>query len=322
MLKIRLVLCVMMNLCIVGCSSYISRYQFEYDKINQNSEQTIKETSFGRYNHVYEDSSSKIYMDIEPSALGIQFENKLETPIHILWDSSKVIIDYERIYKISNRIENISNEITEIKWTNNRDTIYCSILNKTKNKMHYSLDSGLVSFGNSFKYNFSDIGFRNYKDEFINMKWKFSENSILLSLINTSKLGYKIDQDGGRICINRQKEYYLTHVDKSQEKLKLPDTSDVNYYKILALIKLQKADSFYKIKPTIILGKSIYSDEIIPLSNYFLPYISADSHDLEFSSRGFINCVFNVIIPIKIEGKVIKYKFPFRIKDYQILTKG
>lgn len=307
---------------LVGCSNFVSRYFFEFDNPNQSSEQIFRETVFGRYNHYYEDSSIKLYMDLGPTAFGFQLENRLEKPLRIIWDSAKVIFDYERIYKISNRIENISNEFMEINWLNKKDTIFCSIVNKTKTKMSYSVDSGFVAIGKSFKYNFSDVGLKKYKDQFIEMNWQFSENKILLSLINISKLHYGIVKEEGKIFINSQKEYYVSHQDKEQEKLKLPDSSDLSFPKISLLLQLQKADSLSKIKPTILLAKTILSDEIIPTMNYMLPYTNNNYYDLDFSVRGFRNCKLHLILPIKIEDKVIKYSFPFKIKDYQILTKG
>lgn len=322
MLKIKLVLFVLLSFLAVGCSSYISRYYFEFDNSEQSPNQVFKETAFGRYNHYYEDNSIKLYMDLGPTAFGFQLENKLEKPLRIIWDSAKVFFDYERIYKISNRIENISNEFVEINWLNKKDTILCSVLNKTKTKMVYNVDSGFVAIGKSFKYYFSDVGLKNYKDKFIVINWQFLENKILFSLINISKLNYRIAKDEGKIFINSQKEYYLSHGDKEQEKLKLPDSSDLSFSKISLLLQLQKADSLFKIKPTILLPKSIFSDEIIPATNYILPYANDNYYDLDFSARGFKDCKLRLIFPIKIDDKVYKYSFPFKIKDYQILTKG
>jgi len=322
MIKKWLILFFVLSSFFVGCSSYISRYYFESDNSDQNPNQVFKETTFGRYNHSYEDNSIKLYMGLGPTAFGFQLENKLETPLCIIWDSAKVLLDYERIYQISNRMENISNEYVEINWLNKKDTIFCSILNKTKTKMVYSADSGFVAIGKSFQYNFSDVGLKNYKDRFIEINWQFLRNKIVFSLINISKLNYTISKDEGKIFINSQKEYYLSHIDREQELLKLPDSSDLSFSKISLLLQLQKADSLFKIKPTILLPKSTLTDELIPLTNYILPYTNNNYFDLDFSTRGFKDCKLLLIFPIKINDKVFKYSFPFKIKDYQILMKG
>ncbi|MCF8297105.1 MAG: hypothetical protein K9H48_16495 [Melioribacteraceae bacterium] len=309
-----------------GCSSYVSRYYFEFDNTPQeiSNQGLYKETLFGRYNHYYEDASINIFMDIEPNAIGFQIENKLEKPLHIIWDSAKVVIEYERIYKIANKIENTSNEFLEVKWLNKKDTILCSIKNKSKDKMMFEKDSGFVKIGDSFKYYFSDLALKNYKDDFIKVNWLFFADSAELSFINISKYFYKINEDDGKIYLHKLKEYKVTHKDKRQEQLILPDSTESNFLEISSLIELQKSDSLFTIRPTVMLPKSVFSDEIVPatLSSAIYPFTNSEKFKLAFSSAGFINSRLYLILPIKIGDRITKYKFPFKIKDYQILRKG
>jgi len=285
-------------------------------------QELYQETLFGRYNHYYENEVLKLFTDIEPNAIGIQIENKLEKPFRIIWDSAKVITEYERIYKISKLMENFSNEFLDVQWQTKKDTILLSIKNKTKDKMEYEKDGGFVRIGDSFLYQISDIGFKNYTDKFINLGWSFSVNKIDMVLINISKMPFKVIEEESKICINNSKVYNLSHQDRRQNKLELPDSSDASFNDISILLNLQKADSLFVIRPTILLPKSVFSDAMIPLSNTIYPYLDNDNFTLTFSSRGFVNSKMNLILPIKIDEKIFRYNLPFRIKNFQILRKG
>lgn len=307
-----------------GCSSYVSRYYFEFDiadkKITNND--SYQETVFGRYKHYYENTNINLFMDIAPNTIGFQIENKLEKPIRIIWDSTKAIVEYERIYKIANKIENMSNESIDIKWLYKKNKIFCSIKNKSDEKMFFEKDSGFVKIGDTLKYYFSYLALKSYKDDFVKMNWSFFADSAELSFINISKYDLKIIEDEGKVCINALKEYQVTHKDKRQEQLILPDSAQTNFSEISTLISLQKPDSLFTIRPTIILPNSVYTDEINPLSDTIYPLKDSDKFSLSFSSTGFINSKFNLILPIKIGDKIIKYNLPFKIKDYLILRKG
>ena len=249
-------------------------------------------------------------------------QNKLENPLRIIWDSAKVVLEYERIYKISNNLKNLSDEFVEIDWQIKKDTILCSIKNKTHNKMSFEKDSGFVKIGEELRYNISDLALNNYKDKFIKIDWSFFANSAKFTLVNISKYAYKLIEDEGKICFNKSKEFYITHKDLRQEKLSLPDSTDDKYLEIANLIEMQKADSLFSIRPTILLPSAIFSDEIIPIANSFYPYTSNNKFELEFSSIGFVNSKMALILPVKNGEEIIYYNFPFRINGYQILSKG
>lgn len=323
MFKTKLVLILFFALLLNSCSSFITRYNYKTDIYKQTKEQsTYQERLFGRYNHYFENDNLKLYMDIEPYAIGFQFQNKLENPLRIIWDSAKVVLEYERIYKISNNLRNISNEFVDIYWQIKNDTILCSIKNKTQNKMLFEKDSGFVKIGEEFRYNISNLALKNYKDNFIKLNWSFYADSANLTLVNISKYAYTLIEDDGKICFNKSKEFQITHKDLRQEKLSLPDSTDDKYYETANLIEMQKTDSLFSIRPTILLPAAIFSDEIIPITNSFYPYSDNNKYELEFSSIGFVNSKMALILPIKNGEEIIYYNFPFRINGYQILRKG
>lgn len=115
----------------------------------------------------------------------------------------------------------------------------------------------------------------------------------------------------------------ITHSNKSQEEIEIPDSSSSEYSKMIQLLKLRKEDSIYVIKPTIILPNETLMDEIIPAKNdYWLPYELNDKEILKSKAEEVVGKVIQTQLPIKIKNEVKNYIFKFTVKDYQILKKG
>ncbi len=113
----KLLISVIPLLFLFGCSSYISRYFYNYEKVD-NSAQNIKQgdESFGRYNHYFEDDLIKINLDCTPYEIAFYLHNKTEVPIKIIWDSVKVNSEYLKnepleIYHTNKSQDNLANKI-------------------------------------------------------------------------------------------------------------------------------------------------------------------------------------------------------------------
>ena len=82
-------------LFLIGCSSYISRYFYNYKYLDSTHKNLIQsDESFGRYNHYFEDDFIKLNVDCTPYEIGLYIHNKTDSPIRIIWDSVKVFSDY------------------------------------------------------------------------------------------------------------------------------------------------------------------------------------------------------------------------------------
>ncbi|NLT50525.1 MAG: hypothetical protein GXX85_06375 [Ignavibacteria bacterium] len=431
MSKAKMVVVLFISVFLISCSSYLTRYSFKTAVKNSKSEKLIyQEKLFGRYNHYFENDDFKLYMDIEPYAINFQLQNISEKPIRIIWDSIRVVLDYERIYKISKNLKNYSDDFLEINWQIKKDFIFCSFKNKTQNKMLFEKDGSLIKIGEEIRYNISDltkskqdkfseiswqikkdtilclianktqnkmslekdsgfvkigedirydisdlsknnkdkfaeidweikkdtilciiknktknkmlfekdsgyvkigeevrydnlaVPFENYKDDFIKINWSVFNDSASITLLNLSKYAYELFEDDGRICFNKSKEFRVIHKNLKQEKLILPDSNDKEYNDIRKIIEMQKSDSSYTIRPSIILPHAIYSDEIASINNSFYPYSANNKDELEFLSKGFINSKMMLIIPICIDNEIKYYNFPFIINGCQILKRN
>ncbi len=91
----KLLMFVLPLFLLIGCSSYISRYFYDF-KYSGHSDKVLaqSDSTFGRYNHYFEDNFIKLYLDCSPNEIGIYLINKTEIPIKIIWDSVKVYSDY------------------------------------------------------------------------------------------------------------------------------------------------------------------------------------------------------------------------------------
>ncbi len=91
----KILIAVLPLLFLFGCSSYISRYFYNYELTN-NASNKVKQNDekYGRYNHYFEDDYLKIHLDCTPYEIGFYIQNKKEVPIQIIWDSVKVFSDY------------------------------------------------------------------------------------------------------------------------------------------------------------------------------------------------------------------------------------
>lgn len=200
-----------------SCSNYISRYSYNYERTD-NSTQTIESKSeiFAGYSHYFEDNNIKLHLDCDPYRIGFYIINKTNIPLRILWDSVKVISEYNKNAPIS-----------------------------------------------------------------------------------------------------------ITHSNKSQEEIDIPDSSSSEYHKMTQLAKLRNEDSNYVAKPTIILANETLIDEIIPKqNNYWLPYKMSNKEKLKNNSDKVIGNKIELNFPIKIKNEIKNYTFSFTVEGYQILKKG
>ena len=91
----KVLIIVLPLLFLIGCSSYISRYFYDYKYLDSTHKNLIQSNeSFGRYNHYFEDDFIKLNVDCTPYEIGLYIHNKTDRPIRIIWDSVRVFSDY------------------------------------------------------------------------------------------------------------------------------------------------------------------------------------------------------------------------------------
>lgn len=79
----------------ISCSNYISRYSFDYKRIDNSTKQVASESEiYAGYKHYFEDDILKLHLDCDPYRIGFYLINKTDKPLRIMWDSVKVFSEY------------------------------------------------------------------------------------------------------------------------------------------------------------------------------------------------------------------------------------
>lgn len=98
----KILIAVLPFLLLTGCSSYVSRYFFDYKRTDNSSTEFIqKDEIYARYKYYFEDDFIKLRTDCEPYGLGLYLSNKTDNAVRIIWDSVKVFSDYLKDNSIS-----------------------------------------------------------------------------------------------------------------------------------------------------------------------------------------------------------------------------
>lgn len=191
----------------------------------------------------------------------------------------------------------------------------------------------------TFDYNRMDaleIEYNSNSEIYAGYKHSFEDNILKIYLdcdpyrigfyiINKADAPLRVIWDSVKVYADSNKDapITITHSNKSQEEIEIPDSSSSQFSKMNQLIELRKEDSVYVIKPTIILPNETLMDEVIPKqNNNWLPYKMSDKEKLKNESDKVIGTKVELKFPIKIEDEVKTYIFSFTVKDYQILKKG
>lgn len=115
----------------------------------------------------------------------------------------------------------------------------------------------------------------------------------------------------------------FTHINKTQDKIKIPDSTNADFEEIKTLINLQFENDKALIKPSIILSNKTWMDEIVPLQNKsLLPNKMGNEITLKHASKDVIGKKLILVLPIKVRHKIIYTIHIFTIKDYQTLVSG
>lgn len=164
-----------------------------------------------------------------------------------------------------------------------------------------------------------------FEDNLIKLHLDCDPYRIGFYIINKTKAPLRIIWDSVKVYsdYNQNNPIEITHSNKSQEEIDIPDSSSSEFHKMTQLAELRKVDSIYIAKPTIILRNETLMDEIIPKqNNYWLPYKMSNKEKLKNNSDKVIGNKIELNFPIKIENDIKNYTFSFTVEEYQILKGG
>jgi hypothetical protein len=78
-----------------GCSSYVSRYFFNYEQIDTSIKHLVQKNEiYAGYNQYYEDDLIKLHIDCGPIGIRFYLINKTNNTLNIIWDSVKVYSEF------------------------------------------------------------------------------------------------------------------------------------------------------------------------------------------------------------------------------------
>jgi hypothetical protein len=113
----------------------------------------------------------------------------------------------------------------------------------------------------------------------------------------------------------------ITHSNKTQANIVIPDSSASDFIEKNILIKMREKDSLFVIKPSIILANHTWMDEIqFNKNEYLLPYQLSNKDSLNDKSTRVIGKKIKLLLPIKIKEEIKNYTFLFSVKGFQILS--
>jgi hypothetical protein len=164
-----------------------------------------------------------------------------------------------------------------------------------------------------------------FEDDFVKFHFDCEPYEIGFYLINKTNSPLRIIWDSVKVYSEYldKNSIQISHSNRSQDNIIIADSSASDFKEKSILVKLKKEDSLYVIKPTIILEKYTWMDEISPRQNkYLLPYQLSDKDSLNGKSKKVIGKRIKLVLPIKIGSEIKYYTFLFTAKEYDILKKG
>lgn len=315
---LKSMLFILFTLLFISCSSYTTRYYFDSEVDNHNSE-LIKNTLFGRYNHFFENEEMNIYFDVNPNSIAFQMKNVSKEPFKIIWDSTSIKLEFEAVYKLAENFNSFEDDLINKKWIIKKDTLILAVQVKNDSSYTIDYDNGKLSVG-AKEYKLINIPMENYSDDYIEMEWFFNDGMLSMKLLSQKRHQTIIDESNGNISIAANTHYKIKHLNTSQLEIELPDSSHSEFSKINQIIELQKADSSYIQKPTIMLPQMSIQDEILFQNNKLgFPVKGKNLQLLKFRTQGFIGTTIKLELEIQQNDKLKKYVFPFIVDDIEYL---
>lgn len=162
-----------------------------------------------------------------------------------------------------------------------------------------------------------------YEDDIIKLRLDCEPIGIRFYLINKTNEPLIIIWDSARVSSEYlHKLILINHSNKTQDNIVTSDSSDLDFGDQNILNKMRKGERHYVIKPSIILAKQTWMDEIqFNKNEYLLPYQLSNKDSLINESKSVIGEKITLLLPIKVNEKIIDYAFVFTIKDFEILSK-
>jgi hypothetical protein len=296
-------------LLLVGCSSYTTRYYFDSVGESHITEIT-KNTLFGRYNHVFENEVLEVYFDVNPNSIAFQMKNVSEEPFKIIWDSTSIKLEFEAVYKLAENFNSLEDDLINKKWIIKKDTLILAVQVKNDSSYIIDHDNGKLLVG-AKEYKLINIPMENYSDDYIEMEWFFNDGMLSMKLLSQKRHQAVIDESKGTISFVANTHYKIKHINTSQLDIELPDSSDSKFSKINQIIELQKSESDYIQKPTIILPQMSVQDEIVFQNNKL--------GLLKFRTQGFIGTKIKLELLVQQNKQLKKYIFPYKVDDIEYL---
>lgn len=312
--RYRLIIVLPIILFQYGCYSNVVRDYFQLSKvISPETNSIFNETVFGRYHQFYDERNFKIYFDFSRTDLGIYIENKIDSTIEIIWDSSKIISNYELAYQlIDYNPKGFIKDYFDINWENNSNKITCSISNLTQKTMSIDTTDGSVKLGGNIFYGFGFNDFKNYSDKYLKISWNFNSDKIIMSIENLSTAIPIIKTDVGALVLRRIKSYSIyPSVMESEMQNQLTSST-------------KKSKNTFSIPSNKILGKQTFYDDIVTnvLDDISPYYFSNPKSFIQFTKDNFECKSIQLELRLKQNNEEHKYIFLFDRKDYQVLRKG
>lgn len=164
-----------------------------------------------------------------------------------------------------------------------------------------------------------------YADNNIEMHFDLNPYEIGVQVKNLSDEALRLIWDDIHLVtgIDETKKFNILHTNLTQEKIDLGDTTIENYDQLILIKELQKEDTAYSVRPTIILpGMTIVDVLKNKDKGYFLPYEQRDREKLKREAEKMIDVLIKLnFIYIKNDEKEV-LPIQLKIKDYYIINKG
>ncbi|AFN73825.1 hypothetical protein MROS_0582 [Melioribacter roseus P3M-2] len=308
--RYRLIIVLPIILFQYGCYSNVVRDYFQLSKVlSPENNFTFNETAFGRYHQFYDDHNFKIYFDFSRLDLGIYIRNKIDSTMEIIWDSSKVISNYDLLYYlIDYNPKGFINDYFNINWEDSSNKITCEISKRVQKPMIIDTTDGSVKLGGNIFYGFGFNNFKLYSDKYININWEFTTDKIIMIIENRSNATPIIKKDKGIFLLRRKKLYKICPLSLQNQLLSTTDKSKKSYF----------------IPNSKILGKQTFYDDIITnaIDEDTPYYFSSPRSFFQFTKDNFECKSIQLELYLRQKNIVNKYVFIFNIEDYQVLRKG
>jgi len=298
--KYRLIFALPLILLQYGCYSNVIRDYIQLSKVTSPVHSSnFQETAFGRYNQVYDEQNFRIYFDFNRADLGIYVVNKIDSTMEIIWDSSKVLSNYELAYElIDYNPKGFIKDYFDVKWENNSGKIICTITKQMQKPMLIDTTDGSVKLGSNIFYGFGYNNFKNYTDKYLKIHFDFTPDKIIMVVENQSKAIPIIKEEEGKLVLRRTKSFQI-FPSSFENKLSID-------------------------RKSLILGIKIFYDDIITnsLKENSPYYFSSPRSFIQFSKDYFECKSLQLILKIKQNNTFKNYIFFFDVNDYQVLRKG